>query len=337
MILKKFSCTFVNHVPKLEVGKNASGKSMLVSFINFLAKNRYPSNSFSWSFTYEDETGVTEYIVDIHITGLIEKESLIHNGETYIDRSGDTASIYSVATKGLEAISPPMNEFVIFSRRDAKAYPYIENIIKWAEGIHFFRFGHVHPNSFAGHQNEDKSLTSIPDFHKVIGNLTADDFIRITANANSIGFKINTLYTIRDGERNTLYMQEEGINTPVSQYYFSQGMFRAITLIIFIYYLVEKVGAGMIIVDDLCEGMDYERASKLGKYIYETLESKNIQFIATSNDSFLMNVVDIKYWNILHREGNHIHSYNISNSKEKFDSFKKSGLNNFDLFSSDFL
>jgi hypothetical protein len=97
------------------------------------------------------------------------------------------------------------------------------------------------------------------------------------------------------------------------------------------------VGAGVIIVDDLCEGMDYERASKLGKYIYDTLESKNIQFIATSNDSFLMNAVDVKYWNILHREGNKIHSYNVTNSKEKFDKFKKTVLNNFDLFSSDFL
>jgi energy-coupling factor transporter ATP-binding protein EcfA2 len=353
MLLKKFSCVFgplfsdqkeddmifediVFQNLNLIVGKNASGKSMLVQFINFLSKNRSLTNAFNWTFTYEDRNDIIEYKVKVPTTGLIE-ETLLYNGSSYLERLGDKATIHSDISNTVEVISPPANEFVIYTRRDAKAYPYIEKLVKWNEGIHFFRFGHIHPNSFLGHNREDGSLTSIQEFNKVIGNLSSKDFDQITINANKIGFKLDGLYSIEQGDKNVLYMREHGVIPPISQYYFSQGMFRAISLLIFIHYLTEKVGAGVIIVDDLCEGMDYERASKLGKLIYETLESKNIQFIATSNDSFLMNVVDVKYWNILHREANHINSYNITNSKEKFDKFKKSGLNNFDLFSSDFL
>ncbi|MCP4106937.1 MAG: ATP-binding protein [Desulfobacteraceae bacterium] len=95
--------------------------------------------------------------------------------------------------------------------------------------------------------------------------------------------------------------------------------------------------AETIIVDDICEGLDYERATKLGKLLFKIFQAKNVQFIVSSNDSFLMDVIDIRYWNILVRENNLIRVYNYKNSKDKFDNFKYSGLSNFDLFSSDYL
>ena len=59
--------------------------------------------------------------------------------------------------------------------------------------------------------------------------------------------------------------------------------------------------------------------------------------MASSNDSFLMDVVDLKYWNILHRNNNKVEVINKEQHPDMFDRFEMTGLNNFDLFSSDFI
>jgi hypothetical protein len=88
------------------------------------------------------------------------------------------------------------------------------------------------------------------------------------------------------------------------------------------------------VIDDICEGLDYERSTQLGKLVFEKLTKNNIQAIVTSNDSFLMNVIDIKYWNVLRREGNTIKALNYQNNREQFDKFRMTGLSNFDFFTS---
>jgi len=114
-------------------------------------------------------------------------------------------------------------------------------------------------------------------------------------------------------------------------------MFRALSLFVFIHYLIDTDNAQTIIEDDLCEGLDYERSTKLGRLIFDKFRDKGIQFIVSSNDCFLMDVIPVRYWNLLIRENIHIRVCNYKNSKKKFDDFKYSGLSNFDLFSSDYL
>ena len=58
--------------------------------------------------------------------------------------------------------------------------------------------------------------------------------------------------------------------------------------------------------------------------------------IMSTNDSFIMNAVDIQNWAVLVREGNKISLYNYENSKEIFEEFKFTGLNNFDFYASEF-
>jgi predicted ATPase len=152
-----------------------------------------------------------------------------------------------------------------------------------------------------------------------------------------LGYDIEKIYAKLAGKKEALYIKEKNLTNDLIQSQLSQGMFRALSLIVFIYYLINKNTVRTIIVDDLCEGLDYDRATKLGQLLFEELENKKIQLIASSNDSFLMDVVNIKYWNILTRKNNTIKVYNYKNSQEKFDQFKYSGLSNFDLFSSDYL
>lgn len=92
-----------------------------------------------------------------------------------------------------------------------------------------------------------------------------------------------------------------------------------------------------VLVDDLGEGLDYDRSTQLAKIVFEKMSKNNLQLIAATNDRFLMNAVDIKDWNILLREANKVKAINYSNNRKLFDEFKLTGLSNFDLFSSDFL
>ena len=56
----------------------------------------------------------------------------------------------------------------------------------------------------------------------------------------------------------------------------------------------------------------------------------------STNDSFIMNAVDIEHWAVIMREGNKISLFNYENSKEIFEEFKFTGLNNFDFYASEF-
>jgi hypothetical protein len=57
----------------------------------------------------------------------------------------------------------------------------------------------------------------------------------------------------------------------------------------------------------------------------------------STNDRFVMNNVPFKYWQLIDRKGGECKVYNYQNSKEIFDEFKYTGLNNFDFLATDFI
>jgi hypothetical protein len=56
----------------------------------------------------------------------------------------------------------------------------------------------------------------------------------------------------------------------------------------------------------------------------------------TTNDRFVMNNVPLKYWSVIRRTSGKAIFYNYKNSKETFDDFSLTRLNNFEFFSTDF-
>ena len=55
-----------------------------------------------------------------------------------------------------------------------------------------------------------------------------------------------------------------------------------------------------------------------------------------TNDRFVMNNVPLQYWTIIHRIRNRAICLNNRNSPKLFADFEMTGLNNFDLFSSNY-
>lgn len=323
----------------LLVGKNASGKSTVIraisSFIRMITGRTLAIGKFYFELETIDLI-IFKYTCQVSFDSEVKiSEQLLKDDFVLIERSDTDAKIYSNAEQKLIAINPPNDRLISQVRRDEKEYPDLEQIIKWAENVHLFKFGHIHSSSFSKTRMENTSIDE--DMNKILGDLSEDNKLKIIEDFNLLGYKIE-LINIRTQElQNFIYVKENALKYEIHQHSLSQGMYRSLFLLIFIHHLIEKRGVKMILIDDLCEGLDYDRASKLGGLLFKKLKEKNIQIIATSNDYFLMNVIDVKYWNIISRESSEIKVRNYRNSQQQFDRFMLSGLNNFDLFSSDFL
>ncbi len=92
-----------------------------------------------------------------------------------------------------------------------------------------------------------------------------------------------------------------------------------------------------IVIDDIGEGLDYERSCPLVNLLMAKARKSNAQLIMTTNDRFIMNVVPLKYWILLKCEKGNIQFYNNTNSKKIFNDFKFTGLNNFDFSRLDYV
>ena len=156
------------------------------------------------------------------------------------------------------------------------------------------------------------------------------------AKLNQIGYNFSKIY-YEQKPIPALYLLEKDVNVELSHFQLSQGLSRSLSILIYLQYLISKQKPAIILIDDLCEGLDYERAIKLGKLIFEKCKNSNIQLVATTNDNFIMDVVDIKHWNVLTREGSIVTAMNYDTHPELFDDFRFTGLSNFDFFSSDYL
>ena len=323
----------------LIVGKNSVGKSRTVQLVSSFAKmitEQVPFVFFGkWNLKFENNDGIiVEY--ELNASNEVKAEMLSVNNSIVLNRNKNTTEIFSYTLEKFIKINPPSDKLVIHIRRDIVEFPFFEDIAQWAKQVHGFKFGNISPNALIIDKKADR-LTSVDEIPILLESLDKNHYESIIENFNSLGYNLENISLKKDEGGAKIVVFEKGLKLGINQPQLSQGMFRSLSILIFIEYLIVTKKVSTLIIDDLCEGLDYERAVKLGKLIIEKIENSNIQLIATSNDSFLMDVIPIKYWNILHREGNTVKSYNYQNSKEIFDKFKMSGLSNFDLFSSDYL
>ena len=186
-------------------------------------------------------------------------------------------------------------------------------------------------------QQEYDLLTAVEDIPILFKSLKPTDKEKIIADFNSLGYNTTNITIQGSGATTIMFVKEKGVRKNIPHFQLSQGMFRTLALIVYMQYLISRKKPVTIIIDDLCEGLDYERATKLGKLLFETALKGDIQLIATSNDNFLMEVVDLKYLNIFFRTGKKVHGINAQSNPKLFEEFKFTGLSNFDFFSSNYI
>ncbi len=326
----------------LIVAKNSTGKSRTVMTIDLLVKMLTQKRDLNWGGRWNIEFLANSGEKVLYEFGTSQKMGVttekirLEDEIVAVRYQSGRAILKNRLTGKSDTVYPPTDKLLLHTNRDIRKYPFLEEIIEWAEQSYGFKFGNI-AASYKINEQEYDFLTSIEDIPQLYNALNKESKEKIIQEFNGIGFDISEIKVANKGDFSLLLIKEGNVDKILPHYKLSQGMFRALAMTIFLEYLICSKNPALVIIDDLCEGLDYERAKNLGKLIFEKCENTHIQLIATSNDSFLMDIVPVKYWNVLQRTGKKVSALNIQNSAAIFQKFNFTGLSNFDFFASDFL
>ena len=246
----------------------------------------------------------------------------------------------------------PHEQLACYAKRDRLQHPFIEVIHGWAVSLRRFDFsGELGKNSYAlksdfqaGEFDLSRTAGSLVPIISVASREFSAFRDMILEDMNGIGYELEDFGVIHFSEhygtatqdRYAVFTTEKGLEKQVTQRDMSQGMFRAFSVLVQLDYYVLHGMKGLVVIDDIGEGLDFERAKQLVQLLVRKAGEAGIQMVMSTNDSFIMNAVDIRHWAVLRREGNKISLYNYDNSREIFEDFKFTGLNNFDFYASEF-
>ncbi|MFA5834300.1 MAG: ATP-binding protein [Bacteroidota bacterium] len=354
--LEDFKLNTIN----LIVGNNASGKTrtlnVIKSLTNVLLNSRIPYKTGTYKTHFSNHKTIINYNLVLN-DGIVQNEELIIDGEKLIERISDgSGTIKSMENHQIQKFKIPTNELVAL-RRDDIQYPYLNLLFDWASQLRHFRFAtenekqrYVALVDSNKSRPEDFNLKeadkSIEVFRRGKKNYS-DEFINnIISDFRMIGYNVDNvdlgpLESIQvespiPSKVVGLHVKESDRSGITDQNAMSDGMFRALSMLIhFNYYQLEKK-KGTVLIDDIGEGLDFDRSTKLIKLLIEKSKKIGIQLIMSTNDKFVMNNTPLEFWQITHRDGGIVTMYNKQNSEKIFDEFRFTGLNNFDFFTTNF-
>lgn len=316
----------------LFVGRNATGKTRSIRAIRnvaqFLQNNDLKTDqSFETELKFgskEDKSWTMTYSFKI-TKDVVEKESLVVNGDILINRTKLTAKYKNTS------VDPPSDKLIVQVRRDKSLYPDIEKIMEWAEGVVMVSCSGISNSSFG-----IGKVANRYSFSNIVDSLSAEEKKKVISLAKILGYNIAEIKVIEIG--NALrFVQLKERSVLLADTQLSNGMFRTLYLLCFIFFIKHDKKLSLLLIDDLGEGLDYRRSVDLGKMIFNDCKEYGLQLIASSNDAFLMDVVDIADWQVLSRNNGKVTSINSENNPDLFRKFRMTGLSNFDFFSSDFI
>jgi hypothetical protein len=326
----------------LVVGKNATGKSRIINVIHNMARLIQQPLAIlngEWIARFSGECeDELEFIIELK-EGKILKESLLLNGVSKLERNSLSAKLYSNVS-GWQEISPPNDRLVLHVRRDKNEFPFLESLVTWASNVKGFAFANTSTNmiEIPGNPSQLISLNAVPS---ALDLLSETQLKKVLDQLKLMGYTLESASTgfIAGLPTNAkmILLKEHGIAYPLKQFEISQGMFRAFSLLTIIEFLRAKNEVELILLDDFGEGLDFDRIKKLAEIIFDDKSQSSFQIVATSNDAFLMNSVELKNLTICYRSNHSVRCLNYYNSKERFEDWKQLSLNNFDLFSSNYL
>lgn len=167
--------------------------------------------------------------------------------------------------------------------------------------------------------------------------LYGDAFVsEIISGMQELGNAVTGIDILERGGTFGLAIEEEG-QYMVLQRDMSQGMFRTLALLIMLTYARMSNLSLCMLIDDMGEGLDFESSKKMMDIVIKRINNSNLQFFMTTNDRYVMNQIPLKFWTVIDRVESHKSVfYDYTNSKENFDDFNYTGLNNFDFLTTDF-
>jgi energy-coupling factor transporter ATP-binding protein EcfA2 len=355
--LEGFSLSNIN----LLVGKNASGKSRTINVISGLGnlvsgdiKLQFRTGNYKATFENEGET--ITYILKYENSKVVSEKMTV-GSKPKLDRNlNGKSEIWSEDEGKFLNFKPPENVLACVNRRDKVQHPFFEDLYQWGKGLRHYKFGEKMGKEFLAPLEEDaeESKLNLKDSNLVVSIFSkgerkfGEDFKKkIKFDMGKLGYEIDDInigvpkgltfggppiYAPLQG----FILKESDLLGSTEQNDISQGMFRALSLIIQLNFSQLASIPSCILIDDIGEGLDYDRSIALIKLVIEKANTSSIQLIMSTNDRFVMNNVPLEYWAVILRASNKPKIYNYENAKNKFDEFELTGLSNFDFFSSGF-
>lgn len=345
----------------LIAGQNATGKTKVLNIISSLALlfssiQHITFISGTYKVTFQKDENEFDYYLNYKNSKVIS-EKLKINKETYLNRnSNGDASIYSEQIKKDLDYKIPDDQLAVLTKKDPKQHPFLDELYSWGKNLLTFKFGESRGKNVLGVpskkmskdlkidlKNTDKVLYVFKEGKKRYGPKFEKE---IRQDMASVGYKLEKISLMQPvsvqisgdipAKPIALIVKEKDLPGVTDQNEMSQGMFRALSLLIQLNYALKTNKLSCVVIDDIGEGLDYQRSSSLIKLILSKISKKSVQLIMSTNDRFVMNSVPLDFWIIMHRVGNRSQSIDYRNSKELFDEFELMGLNNFDFFTSKF-
>ena len=341
----------------LVVGKNATGKSRTIDAIRHIADlvasdikisqlNLLGYGSAEYHLKFNDDDEAIEYHLKFK-NGKITHETLSVNGSEKLNRSKGILW-YEGVKQELEFQTD--DNVLAVSKRDKKQHSFFEKLYIWGKNLSHYRFGtQLGKNAFL------RDINAIKDDEEIDlkdGDEVTEAFIKgkrqfpnsfidaIIGDMKSVSYDIEKIDATP--LRNFpipgygLNVKEAGMEDITDQREMSQGMFRALSLLIQLNYSLLSKTPSCILIDDIGEGLDYDRSKSLIELIIQKIEDSSVQVVMTTNDRFVMNKVPLEYWSVIQRVPKKSLFYNYTNSRKTFEKFKYTGMSNFDFLSFEF-
>ncbi len=343
----------------LVVGKNSSGKTRTLNALTDLVsmlkgQGTRATGPVTYELIFRNSENFMRYELAFDME-TIRMERLYMGEELVIERGEDGRGVIKYeSTPGAIFLEfeIPHEQLACYAKRDRLQHPFIEIIHGWAISLRRFDFsGDLGKTRYAlktayDSREIDMSLTNnslVPVI--TVASEEFDGFRKaVLEDMNEISYAMEDFgiihfserYSQADQDRYAVYTTETGLEKQVTQRDMSQGQFRAFSVLVQLNYYILCGYKGFVIIDDIGEGLDFSRAKQLVQLLIRKAGAAGIQLIMSTNDSFIMNAVDIEHWAVIMRDGNKISLFNYENSKEIFEEFKFTGLNNFDFYASEF-
>jgi AAA15 family ATPase/GTPase len=333
----------------LFVGRNASGKTRLIESLRWISDLLDAESNIEdvavistyFEVVFKDKQNIITYTLNFDEQASITDENLSINSDVKLQRR-EKILFY----EGLGQNLPfEINErFLAISRRDNVQQPFFEILHNWGKNLAHYSFGgNMGKGQYKMSDWENTDKINLKNFNKVnvifnkgTGQVGGEFIRNIINDMKYIDYNLDIILLDTASKYLFLKVKESDLDTFTYFEQMSQGMARAFSLIVQLNYSLMAKIPSCILIDDIGEGLDYDRSKKLIELIIEKAEGSNIQVFMTTNDRFVMNSVPLKYWSVIHREGNKSVFYNYQNSKQTFDDFALTGFNNFDFFATEF-
>ncbi|MBQ0153347.1 MAG: ATP-binding protein [Bacteroidales bacterium] len=334
----------------LIVGKNATGKSNTILVLDTLAdlvSGLHNPNELVYDtaeYTAEFVEGNSKY--EYHLAyrdGIVISETLDINEKRMIDRK--KGEIYYESVGGMMSFKTDETVLAV-AKRDSVQHSYLDPLHEWGLQLRCYQFGTSMGKSRLEKDEHSIKIVNIKDTDEVVATFLRGEALDkqfaqyVLKDMKNLNYSIKRIDTrvlkapVIDGIG--LAVEEDGLVDYTDQIEMSSGMFRALSLLIQMEYAILVDTPQCILIDDIGEGLDYDRSWKLIEMIIKKAKASKMQVIMTTNDRFVMNKVPIQYWQVIARDKRGIRFYNQENSPQVFKQFAYMGLNNFDFFASEF-